>query len=51
MWFVSGKYGCTWKAMQLVVKRPKNFIEYAFIDSEVEADENDNDLIESSDED
>ena len=49
MWFVSGKYGCTWKAMQLVVKRPKNFIEYAFIDSDVE-DEKEQ-LIESSDED
>jgi len=51
MWFVSGKYGCTWKAMQLVVKRPKNFVEYAFIDSDAEVEDDKDELIESSDED
>merc|ERR1711959_163084 len=32
LWFVSGKYGCTWKALQLVVKRPQGFTNYAFIE-------------------
>merc|ERR1712072_190425 len=36
LWFVSGKYGCTWKALQLVVKRPQGFNNYAFIDSDAE---------------
>merc|ERR1711959_599488 len=57
LWFVSGKYGCTWKALQLVVKRPQGFSEYAFIDSDAEMDNEemdealDSNLIESSDDD
>ena len=31
VWMVSGKYGCTWKAKQLIVRRAENFNDYAFI--------------------
>ena len=57
LWFISGKYGCTWKAIQLVVKKPQGFDNYSFIDSDAEDDgaediENalDENLIESSSE-
>jgi hypothetical protein len=54
LWFISGKYGCTWKGIQLVVKKPQGFGEYAFIESDEEL-ENDNkqdktNIIESDDE-
>ena len=51
LWFVSGKYGCTWKAKQLIVKRPQGFNDYAFIDSDEEdvIDDTDQCLIESDD--
>ena len=49
LWFVSGKYGCTWKALQLIVKRPQGFTNYAFIDSDVDDDENDGGAIDELD--
>lgn len=40
MWFASGKYGITWKAMQMKLFRPTTLNQYAFIeDSDDDADE------------
>jgi len=39
VWHSPGKFGCTWSAVQLKVKVPKGFDEYAFMDDEDDAAE------------
>jgi len=51
IWFISGKYGITWRAKQLIVKRPVGFDNYAFIDSDCDEENTANDIISDSDSD
>lgn len=39
VWHSPGKFGCTWSALQLRVKVPKGFDEYAFMDDSDDEDE------------
>ena len=39
VWHSPGKFGCTWSAVQLRVKVPKGFDEYAFMDDSDDEDE------------
>jgi len=32
LWFANGKFGCTWNAYKMIVKKPLDFSQYAFID-------------------
>ena len=44
IWFAGGKYGCSWKIIQMKVTAPSSIKGYSFIDSsddEVDADEDD----------
>ena len=32
LWFANGKFGCTWNAIKLIIKKPLDFSQYAFLD-------------------
>ena len=52
VWLANGKFGCTWRAVQMKVKPVATFDEYAFEDDEdEEVQKIDENLVESSDED
>ena len=34
LWFSNGKFGCTWNATRLIIKKSIDFSQYAFIDSD-----------------
>ena len=49
VWIINGKFGCSWKAVQMRIEQPKNLIEdYAFDDSD--DDNDDKNIISSSEE-
>ena len=51
VWLANGKFGCTWRAVQMKVKPVATFDEYAFEDDEdEEVQKIDENLVESSDE-
>ena len=52
VWLANGKFGCTWRAVQMKVKPVATFDEYAFEDDdeEDEVQKIDENLVESSDE-
>jgi hypothetical protein len=54
VWMANGKFGCTWRAVQMKVKPVATFDEYAFGDDDDDQEEVqkiDENLVESSDED
>jgi len=51
VWIAGGKFGCSWKAEQIIVKREKTLDKFAFIDIDDKDDEPDGDQFVNSESD